>query len=246
MKITTLHSPLLAKAGIAHGFTERTGGVSPAPLSSLNTKISPLVPDNISNVSENFARIFSESESVFKNCTFLYLESNSKVARVNQVTGHQTLYGADGVVTNLAGHTLAIPVADCLPILLVDKKAGVIGVSHAGWKGSADRITTKVLKKMVSHGANPKEIMVSIGPSICGECYEVGAEVAEKFDEKFKKKSKSDKYLLDLVSANVDELHSFGVEQIDDLGICTYENTDRFFSARKENKTGRFLAYIKL
>lgn len=244
--IKTIYSQMLTKNGVIHGFTERTGGVSPAPTDSLNTKVSPLAPDELQNVSRNLGEIISGSGEINDKFTLLYLEGKSTVVQVQNVDGLQTLYNADGAVTQQKGAALAITVADCLPILLIDKDAGVIGISHAGWKGSVDQITTKVVNQMVSLGANAENIMAALGPGICADCYEVGPEVAERFEREFTKKRDNGKYSLDLAGVNITELKTAGITQIDNLDICTYENTDRFFSARKEKKTGRFLAYIKL
>ncbi len=244
--IRILHSSILRKSGVKHGFTERSGGVSPAPMDSLNTKVSLLVPDRVANVSENLEKILKEGGLTNSMFTLLYLKGRSNVTQVNIVDGLQTLYGFDGAVTQLRGSTLAMTVADCLPVLLMDQRAGVIGISHAGWKGSADKITPKVVEQMVSLGAEPSKIVAAIGPGICGKCYEVGPEVAERFDVEYLDQQENGKYLLNLRAVNVAQLQEQGVTRIDHLDICTYENNKRFFSARREGKTGRFLAYIKL
>ncbi len=243
--VKIVKSALLSNLNITHGFTERSGGVSPAPMDSLNTKVSPLVLDKIKNVTTNLASIFDEANPPIKKCALLYLEGGSNVASVDKCDGLMTLYGVDGAATKLKNLALAVTVADCVPILLADKQSGVVGISHAGWKGSAGKITAKVVKQMTRLGAEPSQIMAVIGPGICGKCYEVGPEVAERFDSEYSKSREGGKYGLDLRGVNMAQLRTEGVTQIEDVGICTYENTDRFFSARKEGQTGRFLAYIR-
>lgn len=229
-----------------HGFTQRGGGVSPAPTASLNTKISPIIPDDIANLAKNIQRIFLKTGLDKKNGVLLYLENDTKVIRIEKCSGWQTLYNFDGAVTNEPGCALAIPVADCFPILLADDKAGVIGIAHAGWRGTVGKITTKVVEQVQKLGARAGDIKAVIGPGICGQCYEVGPEVAERFSADEVKKKPDGKYLLDLAKANQKELRQLGVEKIEQIGDCTFENTDRFFSARREGRTGRFLAFISL
>ena len=239
-----LKAKSLTDIGINHGFSERVGGVSPAPTKSLNLKVSPLVPDDIKNVASNIGMILQKNSQYFSGGVLLYLEGQAEVTLVEKCDGFKTLYGFDGAVTNQTNCTLAITVADCLPILLADKKSGIIGISHAGWKGSAGKITTKVIEQMVSIGASKKDIVAVIGPGICKKCYEVDKEVADEFSPNLSTVSRDNKYFLDLVKANIDELRNSGITSVENLDICTFENTDRFFSARKEGQTGRFLAYI--
>lgn len=241
--INIAKSKLLKEYKIAHGFTQRSGGISKVPFDSLNTKKSILVPDHISNVASNIKSIL-DSEINVKNGVLLYLEGGSNVTTINQCSGLRTVYGYDGAVTKQKNCFLAITVADCLPILLVDRKSSITGIAHAGWKGSAGKITTKVIEQMIQLGANLEDTTAVIGPGICGDCYEVGKEVATKFDSKYVTEKARNKYLLDLVGANYEELKIAGVSEVDVVNICTFENTDKFYSARKDNTTGRFLAYI--
>ena len=236
-------SELLEKCGIIHGFSQRTGGVSKSPVDSLNTKKSPLVPDSIENVAINIKRIMKDFPSV-DNGVLLYLEGGDNVVKIEDCAGFKTLYGYDGAVTDQKDCFLAVTVADCLPILLVDASAEVIGISHAGWKGSAGKITTKVIEQMLELGAKPANIEAVIGPGICGDCYEVDEEISKQFSSDVTEKRQNGKYLLNIVKANMIELRGAGVSEIEVIDICTYENTNKFFSARKEVETGRFLAYI--
>ncbi len=230
--------------GITCGFLERNGGVSSHPYDSLNVKSSPLVNDSVANVAKNLSTVLNKSDIDLGSLIMLYLEGGSEVIEIDEAGGHRTIYGVDGAVTKLKNCTLAISVADCLPVLLFDKKAGVIGISHAGWKGSAEGITSKVLAKMVDLGAKPEDIVATIGPAICGNCYEVDNEVAERFASDFVTRKENGKYTLSLHGANKAELENAGVTMVNVVEMCTYENTDKFFSARKDDPTGRFLAYI--
>lgn len=92
----------------------------------------------------------------------------------------------DGLITVTPGLLLAIQTADCLPVILVDAKRHAVGVFHAGWRGTVQRIVEKGVGEMVrSFGSNPSHIKAAIGPGIQGCCYEVGEEVRTKFESQF-------------------------------------------------------------
>ena len=92
----------------------------------------------------------------------------------------------DGLITASPGLLLAIQTADCLPVILVDTKRRAVGVFHAGWRGTVQRIVEKGVGEMIRHfGTHPREIQAAIGPGIQGCCYEVGEEVRTKFESQF-------------------------------------------------------------
>jgi polyphenol oxidase len=92
----------------------------------------------------------------------------------------------DGMVTDTPGLLLAVQTADCLPIILVDRKRRAVGVLHAGWRGTVKRIVEKGVGEMRKHfGSDPRELVAAIGPGVQGCCYEVGQEVLNKFEAQF-------------------------------------------------------------
>jgi len=92
----------------------------------------------------------------------------------------------DGMITNTPGLLLAIQTADCLPVILVDTKRHAIGVFHAGWRGTAQRIVEKGVGEMFrAFGTRPRDLKAAIGPGIQGCCYEVGEGVRTKFESQF-------------------------------------------------------------
>ncbi len=92
----------------------------------------------------------------------------------------------DGLITATPGLLLAIQTADCLPIILVDRKRRAVGVFHAGWRGTVKRIAEKGVSAMRLHfGSRPGDLIAAIGPGIHGCCYEVGEEVRGKFESQF-------------------------------------------------------------
>jgi polyphenol oxidase len=172
----------------------------------------------------------------------LYLVGENNVVHVDGLEGSMTILDADGAVTN-SPITLGLSVADCMPILLVDKINSVVGVAHGGWKGLAGGVLKKVLDEMINSGANAKNIIATIGPSICVNCYEVGEEVAAQFSNKVVDRSHQKPHV-DLWKHAEIILKNTGVKQMDNLKVCTFENIDKYYSARAEGQTGRFLAYV--
>jgi len=93
---------------------------------------------------------------------------------------------ADGLITRTPGIVLAILTADCIPVILADTKRPAIGVFHAGWRGTLKRIVEKGVGEMRRcFGTQPRDLKVAIGPGIHSCCYEVGAEVRERFESQF-------------------------------------------------------------
>jgi len=92
----------------------------------------------------------------------------------------------DGLVTDTPGLVLAVQTADCLPIILVDKKRRAAGVFHAGWRGTVKRIAEKGVGEMRKHfGSDPRNLVAAIGPGVQQCCYDVGEEVRTKFEMQF-------------------------------------------------------------
>lgn len=97
--------------------------------------------------------------------------------------GLQVCDPADGHVTRAEGVLVTVTIADCVPVFLVAPETRVVGVLHAGWRGAASGVLETGLESMKAQGAEPSELRVHLGPSICGSCYEVGPEVFEALDQ---------------------------------------------------------------
>lgn len=142
----------------------------------------------------------------------------------------------DALITDLKGVCLMMLTADCVPILLHDKRKDVIAAIHAGWKGTAGKIVKKSIEKMVeTFGCDASDIEAHIGPSVCGKCFEVGDEVVAAIGEQFVAgKSKNGKALLDLKYANNIQMVEMGVDplNIKVSSECTYH--DGLASWRRE------------
>jgi len=162
----------------------------------------------------------------------------------------------DGVVTDLSKIVLVVLTADCVPVLMADVKAGVVGVVHAGWRGTVADISAVAVKTMVdSFGSKHEDIVVVFGPAIGPCCYEVGQEVVTTINEKFPSPRKylleteGENYRLDLFELNRFILKEAGVPDgnIFSSGLCTHCNPELFYSYRREGaETGRMMSAIML
>ena len=143
----------------------------------------------------------------------------------------------DALVAREPGVTVSIRTADCLPILLVDPRTGVVAAVHAGWRGTAARIVVRALERM---GSRPENLYAAIGPGIGKCCYEVGIEVARQLGE-----SRAGK--VDLAAHNRRQMEAAGLHpaNIDVLALCTFCNADQFWSYRREGeRAGRMISFI--
>jgi len=187
--------------------------------------------------------------------THLHFPSQVHKTRIVHVTGDtrkEELLETDALITNMAGVCIAVMSADCVPILLYDKKNNAVGAIHSGWRGTVARILEKTLQAMHhTFGTKGEDIVAGIGPSVSQDSYEVGEEVVHEVRQSFDHKHDlmipvgTSKAKLDLWKANKVQLMEFGVEpsRIEISDLCTVKNNNYFFSARKGD-TGRFAAGI--
>jgi YfiH family protein len=245
---------------LLHFVSSRDGGTSEESHSSLN--LSQRVNDNPYSVKRNRELIARSFGIAPRQLIFSSQTHEDKVAVIDssfmqlpEDHQHTYLYGYDAMVTNLEDVCICILTADCASVLLYDPVTPAIGIAHAGWKGTVKQIAAKTIDCMViKYGSNPQHIVAAIGPCICAESFEVGEEVAEVFEKTFNdnerivlRKPEWIKPHIDIVAANCEILKKSGVipENIETSGICTFQNSDIFFSARKE-VAGRFGAGLMM
>ena len=167
------------------------------------------------------------------------------------------LQGVDALTTNHAEICLCISTADCIPVLIYDQTHHAAAAIHAGWRGTVQRIVSQTLQQMQQrYGTEGKGCIACIGPGILLQAFETGDEVYEAFaaagfpmSQLSYRHPSTQKYHLDLPAANLLQLQEFGIPiaQIEQSGICTYTQHDRFFSARRLGiKSGRILSGIML
>ena len=151
----------------------------------------------------------------------------------------------DALILDNTEQAIFLNFADCTPVVLYDKKRHIAAISHAGWRGTAQKIAPKTVEKMNS---NPKDIIAVIGPAISLCCYEVGEDVFNQLKATVKDfEGLYDGNKVDLKGINARQLEEIGVETIDICPYCTVCDNDKFFSYRKENgTTNRHSAVIRL
>lgn len=157
----------------------------------------------------------------------------------------------DALITNLKNVPLLVFTADCVPITLIDTKNKAVGLIHAGWRGTYDKIVKNTLDMMKKeYNTHEKDVIAIIGASIGGCCYEVSEELVEKFNTNFTNPRKKfykivdGKYILDLWKVNENVLFECGVEEIINLELCTVCNNDKFYSYRKDVQTPKRIGTV--
>lgn len=156
----------------------------------------------------------------------------------------------DGIILTKPQVAAIIKTADCLPVIIADTHYPMVAIVHAGWRGTAKKITQKAVEKMVRLGAGREHMIALLGPSIRSCCYEVGGEVLDVFrKEGFSEGvfvKKNDTVHLDLSLANRELLVGTGIETIYDAGLCTYCTEDLFASYRKGEHGRRQINFVSL
>lgn len=158
------------------------------------------------------------------------------------------LFQADAVVTNVAGLPIAVRTADCLPVLIHDPKKKVVAAVHAGWKSAYLHIIEKTIKVMhQQYGCSYQDMLFAIGPCIRRDQYPVGEEFKQYFPQDVVASQQG--FLLDLSQACHRQILDMGIDKqhIWDCGLCTFNETERFFSFRRQKEqSGRMLNLVVL
>ena len=184
----------------------------------------------------------------------------NNVVVINKDNLDSELQDVDGVITKLKGVALTIATADCQSIILYDKKSEVIGNIHSGWKGTLNKILSNGINLMIKEfSSNVEDIIVCIGPSIMGCCFEVDKDVVDMFNnnftdiEKFIRlgeiKDGKQKYYIDTVEINKRELINLGIleENIYLSNVCTKCSSDIYYSYRVDGQdSGRNVTLISM
>jgi YfiH family protein len=256
-QITYLVCEPLEDAGFINAFSTRLGGVSELPSGALN--LAYFSGDSTENVNENRSRFLKalrlEGTTVV---TARQTHSTDRVSIESRAQAEGPQPECDAMASRVEQILLAIQTADCLPILIADPSSGAFAGVHAGWRGTAARITERTIADLMqSHGFNARTAIAALGPTACGECYEVGSDVIERYKTEFGywKKTLSNftngKAHLDIRAANVQQLLfcGFTEDRIHVAPYCTMHQNELFFSYRREGRNkptglGRLLAVI--
>ena len=241
---------------VKHGFFSRTGGLSTGIYSSLN--LSEKTTDSKANIYANRALVMDELDISGQKVFFPNQQHTNNVVVIDNKTDFDkiSLKPVDAVITNLKGIGIGILTADCSPILAHESESGFILAIHAGWKGALAGVCENALNSLKDLGVDMKKISVAIGPTISKKCYEVKLDFVEGFiktDPYFEKFfiAEDGKYFFDLTLFIESRFNLFGVYDIINLGLCTYENPELFFSNRRayhksERDFGRMASIICL
>ena len=230
-----------APARVRAFVTTRTGGVSAGDYASMNLGLRS--GDAPSNVEGNRAIVRGLLPAEPR---WLAQVHGAQVA-VHARADAGAVPTADAAVAAAPGLVCAVLTADCMPVLLCDESGGRVAVAHAGWRGMAAGVIENAVRAM---GVEPARLLAWMGPAIGPGAFEVGPEVREAFvagdagaDEAFRA-HRPGKYMADLYALARRRLDRAGVARVSGGAYCTYTETERFFSYRREKRSGRMGAFV--
>jgi purine-nucleoside/S-methyl-5'-thioadenosine phosphorylase / adenosine deaminase len=230
-----------ALQGVRHGFLGRRRGVSEGVCSGLNVGWGS--GDDRDSIRENRRRAVDA------------VAPGAQLVTLHQVHSPEALYvtapypddarpHADAMVTDRPGLVLGILTADCAPILLADREAGVVAAAHAGWKGALGGVAEATVAEMERRGAERARIAAAVGPCIARKSYEVDEAFFRRFAEcdpehaLFFSLGRDGHHQFDLEGFVLSRLGAAGLARIEALGEDTYSQPDRFFSYRRATHRG--------
>ncbi|WP_028486709.1 peptidoglycan editing factor PgeF [Thiomicrorhabdus chilensis] len=233
--------------------TTRLGGVSLPPYDSFN--LATHVGDAPSLVRQNRQRLNDMAQLPDAPMWLEQMHTDRLVCLNGQDSSTWVAPKADAAWSDEARKVAVVMTADCLPLLVTNRAGSLVCAIHAGWKGLANGI---VRKSLLALPENPENLLVWIGPSIRQPHFEVGQDVFEVFAKDSPQSEpyfqiqtvgsvpSKNKYLADLAGLLILELKTLGVEQIYDSELCSYEDSSRFYSYRRDGQTGRMASLIWL
>ncbi|MEO1168246.1 MAG: peptidoglycan editing factor PgeF [Pseudomonadota bacterium] len=230
-----------ALGDVAHGFLARTGGASAGIYESLNVGLGS---DDIKSDVDTNRRRAVEAVAPDAALVTLHQVHSSDAIRITHAFPDDDRPEADAMVTDRPGLALGILTADCAPILLADRHAGVIGAAHAGWKGAMTGVAKSVVDAMEELGAERNRIVAAIGPCIGRGSYEVDDDFRKRFEaiepenEQYFRDGAPGHHYFDLEAYVAAWLAFAGVQTVETLGLDTYTDEDRFFSYRRATHRG--------
>lgn len=247
---------------IKYFVSNRVGGISNEKFAGLNIGLH--VNDSVENVIENRIILAEMVQMPLEQFVFCNQIQENTVTEITKHDAGRGIYDSseaikdtDALVTNTKNLMLTVQSADCTLLLLYDPENNAIAAVHAGWRGTLKRIAAKTVKHMqIVYKTNPSNLLVAISPSISVENYEIGTEVINAVKKYRGRKrnflqfnEKTGKFHFDQWTSNKTQLIEAGVtpENIEVSGICTFANSDKYYSSRKDKGiTGRFAAGIAL
>jgi YfiH family protein len=203
---------------------------------------------------ENLRKLIKTLGEKKNNFVQMNQEHGNRIVWVDNKDSGNTVDGTDALITHEKNLVLLVKTADCLPILLSDNNNNVIGVIHAGWRGLYSQIILMTINAMLDKGSKQNSINVVIGPCIKSCCYKIDNKLKSQFNEKFSDIYDTSDYIflkdkvmyMDILKLAKMQLIHAGVKpsRINELDICTMDDT-RFYSHRRQKgKGGRSAGFI--
>jgi YfiH family protein len=223
--------------------TTRGGGVGRGAFASLN--LAAHVGDDAASVAENRALLSAAAGLPSEPCWLNQVHGATAIDAAEWRPG----IAADAAHTDRSGRVLAVLTADCLPILLCDRQNDWIGAVHAGWRGLAAGVIQSAL---AAFRGNRGQLLAWLGPAIGPESFEIGSEVRDEFLSAMPashpcfRPAGGDRWMADLYGLARLALANEGVTRIYGGTWCTYRDADRFYSYRRDGRTGRMATLIWL
>lgn len=228
--------------------TTRQGGLSTEPFDTFNLAVH--VGDYFETVQQN-RKLLIEIAGLPTQPVWLDQQHTDIAIELTSIKQHESVDVADASWTSTAKMVPVVMTADCLPVLVASKDGKAVAAIHAGWKGLAKNIISKTIKKM---GVAPQDLTAWIGPAISAKHFEVGKDVYDIFVNLDANNShffsshpnNQDKYLADLPAIAAAEMQRIGLLDVQLSQLCSYENSDQFYSYRRDGQTGRMASLIWL
>jgi YfiH family protein len=245
---------------VNHCFSTKLGGVSTGIFESLNLGFNR--GDSDENVRKNYEILCKAIGINVRDLVFSDQIHKANICMITEkdkgkgIIKKSDIKGIDGLITNVPKVPLITFYADCVPLFFLDPIQKVVGLAHAGWRGTVKNIAGKMIQRLKNdYKCNPQDILIAIGPSIGACCFEVDDPVANEFKNVFDYTDsivfpqQNGKFYIDLWEANRQNLLNAGVQMkhITVTDLCTKCNKDIFFSHRgHQGKRGNLAAIIEL
>lgn len=246
-----LTSSLLTTAGFRHAFFTRIGGVSEPPFMSLNFSAS--VGDLTERVEQNFSRAAHVLGVATPKVLVLTQVHGVGVIEVDGESERANVSTKEGDALIAAAGSIALGVrsADCVPVLVADRRSGAVAAIHSGWKGTAANVTGVAIAALRDRLGGQHDLIAAIGPHISLDAFEVGEEVATQLatssplGDKVIRRRDGEKPHVDLRAIVTAQLEQAGVVAIDHVMGCTVGDAKKYFSFRRDGtRSGRMLSAI--
>jgi YfiH family protein len=232
--------------GVHALFTTRSGGVSTGPRATLN--LGAGIGDADDAVAENRRRLLTFCPAPPR--WMHQVHGTGVAAHAGQRDPASPV--ADAAITRERGVVCAVLTADCLPVVLADRRGGAVGIAHAGWRGLAAGVLERTVAELGGVGVHTTDLIAWLGPAIGPAAFEVGADVREAFlavdpraNGHFVRSSPA-KWHADLYGLARQRLTQCGVHSVGGGGFCTMSDATRFFSWRRDREGGRMAALVWL